>query len=302
MKIVSDLELDEIDLLVVGLGYESRSTHIYKLYGEQSETTVALGYEYHLDKLSYPANRKELEEGQVKIFEGADEFVFGDFVNYCDSIFDDEPKSVLLDITVLSRHRIAMVLDYLLCGLAEGSKISIGYSLSCYVSPPEDTTPVRKVTEIADQFGGLLGDLSKPTSLIIGLGYEKNKALGLSNYLEAGCEFVFIPKSSEKDFECDVRKNNEEFLSQVPEKNVFTYDVGSPYSTYLDLKSLLLSVSEYSRPLVVPLGPKILAAICVILGREMYPDVPVWRVSSEHMEEPVERAANGEVISFSILV
>ena len=302
MKIIKNPYLDHFDVGIFGLGYESRSTSAFNKHHSDIEKCITLGYESHLDSLFYPSNKKVYEKNEVATFEGSDETVLGKFKNFIDSNVINKEARVILDITVMSRHRLAVVIDTLLCSLRKGSSLTVVYSISDYVAPPKDTTPIKKVSEISSDFCGVLGDLSLPTSLVIGLGYEKNKALGLSNYIDAGSEFIFIPRSPNKKFEKMVKTNNSELLDLIPRKNIFYYDVFSPYSTYLDLRSLLISLSDHSRPLLVPLGPKILAALSVVLGREMHPLIPVWRVSSEHLELPTERPASGDEIAFTISI
>ncbi len=110
----------------------------------------------------------------------------------------------------------------------------------------------------------------------------------------------FIPESRVRDFELDVRENNETLIESILPKNVFKYNVSDPVNTYLDIKLLVQTLSEFSRPLLIPLGPKILSAMCVLVAEEFSYEVPVWRVSSEHTELPVDRAATGEEITFTV--
>lgn len=287
MKVLKSLEVDTFDLLIIGLGYESRSTASYRENQGSCKKIVAIGYEKNTDILHYQNNKKELLSGNVEVFEKCD----SDLNELLATLeIYDKKVDVMLDITVFSRHRLAIILDFLMCRLWEESTLTIVYNASKFVSPPEGTTPIKTVAEIAPQFSGMIGDLSRPTSLILGLGYERGKALGLANYFEAGREFAFLPISQEGKFEESVRLNNDELLNLIPDENVFCYEVEKPYSTYLSLKSLVLEALDYSRVLLVPLGPKIIAAISVIVARELHPNVPVWRVSSDHTEEPVERA------------
>ena len=83
---------------------------------------------------------------------------------------------------------------------------------------------------------------------------------------------------------------------------VYEYQVNDPVSTYLDLRTIINSIAHTSRCLLVPLGPKILSAICVVLSFEREGRLPVWRVSSEHTEEPIDRKSSGVVIDFSLKV
>jgi len=161
--------------------------------------------------------------------------------------------------------------------------------------------PVKKVGPLIEDLSGGLGNLSYSTSAIFGLGYEQSKALGIYNYLEPDNAFSFIPKSLNIEFEDDVKTNNSSLLNSIPSEQTFYYNVYSPYDIYVDLKSLVISLSETSRVIIVPLGPKILSAVSLIIGIELYPDISVWRVSSLHSEEPVDRIADREVLQTIVL-
>jgi len=252
MKMLKEVILDDFDLLIYGLGYESRSIFLCKEFHDENKKSYTLGYDKNIDCLNYQENEKYFLDRNVNVISGEDEGVIEALV---DKLKPDikEFKRILLDITVMSRHRLASVLDFLLTYGAKDTKITVVYAPSFFVSPPEDKTPIKKVMEITNEFTGSLGDLSKPTALIMGLGYERNKALGLSSYLDSGSDYLFIPKSSESDFEEKVLENNDELLSQTLESNIFYYFIDQPYSTYLNVRSLILSLMDYSRPLVVPL-------------------------------------------------
>ncbi|GIC75628.1 hypothetical protein [Moritella sp. F3] len=293
---------DEFDLAIYGLGYESRSTSAFKNFSTKSARNIVIGYETNKTAIKYHENKVYFEESEAELFE-----------NNCDLIVDtvkrivletlqkiDEPR-IFLDITVMSRHRLASILFNLLNVLPKSSKITICYNLSYYVDPPEGIQPVKKLGPIIEELGGDLGNLSMPTSVVFGLGYEEHKALGVYNYYDADFSYAFVPKNQYSDFEQTVRLNNAPLLDAVQDRNTFTYDVTNPYTTYIDLKSLIVSLSDVSRTILVPLGPKIFAAIAVILGQEFHPKLPIWRVSSLHSEIPVERASHKEIL-FSITV
>lgn len=300
MKIRKEAIDNNFDLAIFGLGYESRSISAFKKYKAHSKSNVAVGYDTHTDCLYYQSNKTEfsgncevvLEEGNTKTFLKVQEFI--------ESKVYETPITCLIDITVMSRHRLATLICLLIDNLPQESTITVVYSLSSFVEPPQGVSPIRVVGEITEQLSGNLGNLSLPSSLVIGLGYEKDKALGVYNYLDSTYTFLFVPKSIEEKFEEEVIKNNESLFRSTPKGNIFYYDVAAPYSTYLDLKSLLLDISDFSRPLLMPLGPKILSALSVIIGRELQPELPVWRASSEYNEIPTERPSSGTEISFTI--
>lgn len=300
MKILKEIYDSDFDIAICGLGFESRAISAYIASSENIKRLIVLGYDENTDCFSYQSNKNFFGKNTDHIFEIGDKDVADSLKLALQEEQFDSPKNILVDITVMSRHRLAMVLGRLMDILSAGSKLTVTYTLSTFIDPPEDSTPVKKVCEIAEGFEGVLGDLSLPTSVIIGLGYEKGKALGISNYLDSWRDYIFLPRSPILEFEKYVRENNNDLIESIPQEQILTYNVSSPYSTYLDLKSLVLSLRDFSRPLLIPLGPKILSALCVILSKELTPNVPVWRVSSEYKEAPVDRPSSGNEIKFTL--
>ncbi|MFA0004901.1 hypothetical protein [Vibrio splendidus] len=285
------------DLAIFGLGYESRATSAFKYFHLKSRKNIVVGYETNRDMVKYAENKNYFEQFEVHIFENDCKSIISTVKEQVADLISkvDKPK-IFLDITVLSRHRMASIIFNLLSDLPKDSKITICYNLSYFVDAPEGIQPVKRLGPIIDELSGDLGSLSMPTSVVFGLGYEEHKALGVYNYYDADYSYAFIPKNQFSDFESIVRRNNLPLLETIGSRNTFSYDVTDPYSTYVDLKSLMVSLSDISRTILVPLGPKIFAAIAVILGKELYPKLPIWRVSSLHSEEPVERTSAKEVL------
>ncbi|MDA0126463.1 hypothetical protein OH458_00015 [Vibrio sp. MarTm2] len=287
----------DFDLAIYGLGYESRATSAFKNYHLSSKKNIVVGYETNRDMVKYTENKKYFSQFTVEIYENDCESIIStikeEVLNLTKTV---EKPRVFIDITVMSRHRMASIIYNMLSDLPAKSIITICYNLSYFVDAPEGIQPVKRLGPIIDQLSGDLGSLSMPTSVVFGLGYEEHKALGVYNYYDADYSYAFIPKNQFSDFESIVRDNNAPLLETIGSKNTFSYDVTNPYATYVDLKSLMVSLSDMSRAILVPLGPKIFAAIAVILGKELYPKLPVWRVSSLHSEEPVERTSHREVL------
>ena len=170
------------------------------------------------------------------------------------------------------------------------------------MSPPNNCPPVKYIGPSIDNLAGVLGDLDMPTACVISLGYEENKALGAVNSIDPAEIWALIPESEEEEFEHKVVENNDSLLKGIPASRRIRVNIHDPLVLHRDLRSLLRGCMRSQRPILLPLGPKIFAAISVVLAYEFFPHLPVWRVSSYEKELPVDRAANGKIIDFSILV
>lgn len=295
MKLLKTPFIESFDIAIYGLGYETRSIAAYEKYRSIANMNVVLGYKSNQDVLNYQNNRRIFET--ENLLELDCEQIEGQLKRILMELRQKVDKpNVLIDITVMTRHRLAVSLRTILINLPEGSMVTICYNASKYVEPPNELQPVRKVGPLIKELSGELGDLSSSTAVIFGLGYEELKALGVYNYLDPDISYAFIPTSENKKFECDVRKNNKNLLGIIADQNINEYNIYSPFDLYIDLKSLVLSLNENARVIIVPLGPKILSAMSLIIGMELSPEVPVWRVSSLHSELPVDRLADREVL------
>ncbi|EJC6797912.1 hypothetical protein RGL59_004837 [Vibrio parahaemolyticus] len=300
MRLVKETYSGVYDLAILGLGYEDRASSTFDALGSSLTTVLAIGYEEHTDKFNYQALKEKYQSSNIEVIEGNDQKVVSHCLKWVSCRIDDaKPMRVLIDITVMSRSRLSAILYHVIDLLPKGSKLTVTYQLSDFVEAPEGLSPIKKVGEIIPELSGDIGDLTLPTSVIVGLGYEKGKALGLVTLIDAEYQYLCIPKGLDKRFDECVELNNDPLINATPLNNKIYYNVELPYNTYLDLRDLLISVSSFSNPMLVPLGPKILAAICLVLGKE-FGDLPVWRVSSEHSEIPVNRKASGKKIDFII--
>lgn len=302
IKINTTPQIENFDLGIFGLGYESRAISVFSQSNYKCAKNIVIGYSQHTRELSYQYNKEAYLTHSLEIIEGDDSKIIKEVINYFDENIKDAPVNILLDITVMSRHRLSTIIVLLLDKLPKSSTLTIAYEVSKFVEAPTELSPIHKVGEITEALSGCLGDLSYPTSLIVGLGYEKGKAIGICNYIDAEYSFLFIPKGIDQRFEDAVIKHNHGLINSIPNDHIFYYNVCEPCKIYFELREIVLSIMEFSRPLLIPLGPKIFSAIATIIGKELYPTLPVWRVSSEHTEEPTERPSSGTISLFTVTI
>jgi hypothetical protein len=81
-----------------------------------------------------------------------------------------------------------------------------------------------------------------------------------------------------------------------------SYNVLAPPQVFIGLKEQLLSLRDTSKIIVVPLGPKIFASMCIILGYLYAPDLAVWRISSVVDWANAEREPDGSVTGFQLKI
>ncbi len=150
--------------------------------------------------------------------------------------------------------------------------------------PAKFKRPSRRVTsnefvEPVDGFAALRTP-ELPVAAVIGLGYEKERALGVHQFLDPERTVLMLPKTGPRDlFYNEVRKNNRVILRTTPLEDVFEYSLGDPAGAFSTLASTVSGLRESYRVVLVSLGPKIFGVLCFLLASR-FSDVSVWRVSS----------------------
>lgn len=300
MKVIKRQHNELYDLIIWGIGYESRSAFTARKFSSKADTDIAFGYTTNTDVCAYQSCKEFFKARGSEIHELTDE----EFEKFLQSDFFTgkvtTSKRILLDITVFTRKRIASLIVAIYSYMSLDASLTLSYSPSEYVAPPAGNSPISVFGPLHNSLSGEIGDISKLSALILGLGYEKGKAAGIFSYLECDVNYLLYPISQIKNFEKTLRTNNKYVFDSIPKDHIYRYDLDSPLLTYSILSDLVMSCSNEFRTVLVPLGPKILTALCVIIGINL-PSLAVWRVSSDHTEIPVDRRANGKQLMFSLI-
>lgn len=290
------------DLALFGLGYERRSVDCFRSVRARCERSIALGYQYFQAEYGYARNRDEFSTGGAVVHEVSDDELQAVILAEFHQVGLSTSASILVDISVMSRHRIAKVIWLALKNLPSHTMIAVSYNVASYVPAPTEIHPIKRFGPIIDELNTVPGRLAMPVSMICGIGYEKDKALGAIGNIDPDELFLLRPISMDVRFDQESDKNNGSLFRTYPGSAELTYDVTRPFSTYVELKSLISRLSERSRVILLPLGPKILTAVAIVLAVEFYPQVVVWRVSSEEKETPLDRESSGTVVQFDLRV
>lgn len=300
---VDVIDGEMFDLGIFGLGYESRSIDCFCKIKSTCNKSIALGYTYWNDEFDYLKNKAEYENNNCKVIEINE----NDIRENLEKSLYEEIKAIngriFIDISVMTRHRLSELLWFMFDELNPGTSIIVAYSIAEYVEPPNQNYPVKFFGSIIEKYQPLTGRLNLQQVVIIGLGYEKDKALGAIGHLDPENVIFLIPTNDDApDFGKQIHQNNKQLFDNYAKSESLTYDVLKPYSTYFELKSLILGLKNDYRVLLIPLGPKILAVICLIIAREFFPDINIWRVSSQQYEKPLNREPSGKYSYIKIVI
>lgn len=285
------------DVFIFAAGYESRSLHLLAKSGVKSKLRVAYIFDA-ADDLSVANREKITREIDCRTVEIGEDLQ--NIINDGLAKDNDAGIRIAVDISSMSRNMMADALSQLIDGsYFARCEITVLYSVAEF-SPPASEPP--DVVEFAPipQFAGWTTSPEKPLIMILGLGYDTDHAIGVMEYLDPSATFAFFPEGIDKRFAQEVSIANEPLIEMLKDERLVPYPVMDPIATYWMLRSLINSVLDSARVVLVPMGPKIFVSLCLACQREFGEEVSVWRASGHSSSEVKDVAAAGPVFGYTI--
>ena len=209
------------------------------------------------------------------------------------------PLSIVIDYSSMSRVWYSAILRffYFNNNIENEIKIFCCYSIAKFSPSIKDESynlhigPIRGFSSLSIP--------QKPTALVIGLGYEKNRAIGLNEYFD-GETFVFHTDASVRpEFSQEVKSNNSLLLNQLKKENICLSSITDLNGLYRMLFSLCNDLEDSYRVIIASCGPKSFTLISLIVGLELR-NISVWRISAGKGAIPTDKAPEGKITTFSI--
>ncbi len=289
------------DVLIGAVGYESRSSHIastvrarQRLYFPYSRQSSA-AFMRNLSVLESLKNTTLVKADNLENFATAVDRTLSDIA---------DKSTVGIDISSLDRRRLAILLASLQRRAQELNTLraDLLYAPAAFSPPdPDLSSSPLEAGPVGPAFHGLLRRTSLPLTAIFGLGYEPQRAIGAFELLEPSRAWAFWPDSNDPKYSSALTDANRLLLSVFEPRDVIRYPVLDPGETYYRLESLVSGVSDASRIVLVPMGPKIFAACCILLGLDETDNRPaVWRIGVSGRSSPVDAHARGDVVGLTV--
>ena len=294
--------LGTADLLIATCGYEARSRVLASRTFETIPEVVAPAYAVeHVH--SYSANRAFFRQigAEVEVIESSD------FYPYVKSRMDAAAgptgeAQVAVDVSSMDRSRIAHIVlaahDRALDG--HGTILDVAYIPAQFQPPPAAEEPIAVTEPVVERLAGWTLDADLPVSVVVGLGYEPNKAISAVEYLDGSRTWIFTPTGVDERYDIAVERENSALSAIEPPEAVLEYDVLKPTTALQQLTSLLGLLTTSSRPVLVPFGPKMFTAVCCVAAVQYLPLAAVWRFSSTGLSLPVDRRPAASVSSMRV--
>jgi len=288
---INEISLDEavkartFDLFLGYLCNETRSIHVLKRAYEHCANKVLL-VEARTNGTGLPHPRWAKKAEQIEVIfredELADELLEASVTDRLNSIGDiGAPISILLDISSMPRAVMASIMaTFEDIAATRQVDMLVAYCLAKYTPPLERNPANKTVKPVHPSFTGFSIAPGLPVAAIVGLGYEKGKALGAVEYVESSDWWVFVPTSEEKKYFKKVEQHNQTILNVIGADRKFEYSIHSPLLTTARLESLVASLSFTHKTVLLPFGPKIFF-FCSLLVALVHKTCAVWHVTGE---------------------
>lgn len=214
--------------------------------------------------------------------------------------FDGIPR-IAIDISCMSRPTMAAVFQAILeAGDRRTIRLDVLYVLAEYTPPPTQLPPNEDIRPISDWFAGWPTNATASTSLVVGLGYERDKASGACEYFDASETWVFVPQSSIEDYQTTVEGNNDVLLARARRRDLSTiYRVERPTETFGLLAGTVARIVPKMNPVLLPFGPKIFFAISLLVA-SVYREVGVWHVTGDSELPDFQHVPSAHIPAFHV--
>lgn len=117
--------------------------------------------------------------------------------------------------------------------------------------------------------------------MVAGLGYEYGLAVGLINRLEPRLTVCFRAVGHDPRYEEACRIANLDFDFGGNPTEVGSYPIRNPAVAFDYLENVVYGMSKSFRVVIVPLGPKLFAALATLIAIKNFSIVSVWRVAAQ---------------------
>jgi hypothetical protein len=279
------------DLLLIALGYETRSSHLLRL-GMNARKIVAIPFDTNREG-AFESNRRIAESRQAEFAAPTTESISATVTDAVAAAVDGvgvgRECNISVDISSFTRSRLARIVNALHSSSQSSGRelvVDFFYSPAEFVPPTEGSQARLSMSPIGAGFAGTLRRSDLPLAVIFGLGYEPQQALGAYEMLEPSSTWAFFPQGIDDRYSELVTHANGHILQIAENARVVPYSLDVPASLYQSLESLVFSLSSESRVLLLPMGPKIfgLACLLVAIGEGSWRPA-VWRVGqAEHVD------------------
>ncbi|MGJ7902131.1 hypothetical protein [Lysobacter sp. 1R34A] len=210
---------------------------------------------------------------------------------------------VFIDVTCMPRVDMGMIFQEIRAAAARNAldlDITVGYVLGEFSPPPVDLQFNEYIRPITPSFAGWPVLASAPTTLVVGLGYERGKADGACEYFDSSESWIFSPQSPIAEYDNAVYENNRQIVDRSSRQGrLIGYQVDRPSETFGKLGALISDQVAKANPVILPFGPKVFFAMSLLIAF-VYREVGVWHATGDNGFPEIDHTPSEHIISFSV--
>lgn len=301
INFVQQVEFDslnelEFDFIICSSGFESRATYAYLCLKD--------GLSKFNNKICFSfQDRKEYSKAVNDLFFKENGFelisILSNDISFFTEIFHERFKSsdkhtitILFDYSCMTSIIYASIMKYFKeCGSMEAVNIFFSYTHAEFTKATKSNPlfynhpiPLFDPVQSTD----------KRVALLIGLGYEEDKALGLYEYFQNDGEDMYLFITKNIQFYAEVTKSNKHILNITNKQNIIHYDLENipPLINTLDSLVNYLINTNY-RVVIAPIGPKVFNLVSLIINL-YHAELTTYRLSDGSKGIPIDKIADKE--------
>ncbi|MFK7031325.1 hypothetical protein [Flavobacterium oreochromis] len=258
----------DIDLFLFADNVEERKLCAYGKINSSNKIKKTIG-------LFYPNSEfKEYPNIKSKIIKCHDQII---------DILDEELSScndklnIVIDYSCMTKSWYYTIILYLSNKKLNQKQIKayFNYTPSVFSEPLEP----KPNTDISPLPGKFIISNNKPKALIVGLGYEENKAQGIIDQLDPAMTYLFYTDPAlDSNFVDAVQQNNKNILIEF-KPHTIKYPSDNLIFLERELTKLYYNLKDNYNIIIAPLGPKPFTYVAMMMSI-VFTDIEIWRVGS----------------------
>lgn len=268
------------DVFINSIGYEERAAALVKANRIVAGRFISLSFEDN-EVLSFAENRKVMEAVSALLVTDVSEFFRTKFRSFVFEIYQTagRPISIGIDVSSMNRTMAALALSAMFACKDFIDEFEVLYVPAKFSEPTLTFTPIDQVGAVIPELSGFDSEPALPVALILGLGYEYGTAVGLINQLEPNFTLCLRATGGDEKYDDAVRAANLQFDFNPYNVEISEYELFDLKAAYDHIENIVYSLVPSYRVVMVPMGPKILAALLVLIALKYFGKVAVWRVA-----------------------
>ncbi len=282
----------KFDYFICSSGFEARASYIAKALQINAVVKKVICFKNYEAEGHRKTNDEFYKENNYDfIYEDGDQSQ--NIIGILKEILNNDALELKIGIDYSSMTRVwysAIVSYFNSLQLNKVITIYFFYSFSKFSKPVNSNVRNIHIGPIKDFSSLSIPD--KPTALIIGLGYEKERAFGLSEYFDAETYIFAADESKDQKYYEAVMQANEHLIRYVKTQNIFEYSLHHLENTESLLYSVCKSLKSDFRLVLAPTGPKPFTLLCLLTAIRLK-NIDVWRISAGKYSRPTNKEPDG---------